>query len=1215
MAIKIAMKKTLAIFLAALGILGAAVSCEEKPIITPPSPQQPSEQETPEDGQVRISNIGELEAFLKSGKGNAILVCDLDANGADIAAAVYFTGKLDGKGFSIKKLGGNSHLCGINKGTVCNLTLEGQITPNPGAFGVVANINIGTVSNVCSRVSITASYTDNDNYLGGIVGQMSGGEITGCTYSGTIDVNATGGKTYVGGICGYWAGGEAMKECCNNGDISSGTTLNGMGGLTGLIGTDGGKFGDGCRVDCKISNKDTEQNFTGMVVGCYAETAKESCVGRLSDPVFVNGSISFGTGEIDINAANLDSYTHGKSGWNSAKCQIIAIANGEEIPEEHIWSEVVRATTSTVAIAWTLDESRKDIIGAPHAGYDCEGDLGKAYRLELYSDYACSNLMVAWNIPADFYTKTYPPRFIFSGLAPESKYYVKILNVTDATAATSPLAIKTEAPITKGLNMAGSSVNAGDCILAESFDKMLWGGDMTTMSAGYSRNDRASLKSIAAGTASGDDPVAHDSNFYLTDGSVEMGLFNTLGGVVGEMGLEEWSWIADDNKEGTILERPGYVKVGALSKHACLITPALKRIGTSAKADIKVSFMMAAYGGTDIEDAERTMTVRLLNGGSRASNGLLSGYSTISTSSEISIEGDGTWKEYSVTFTDVTPNCRIAFGGTRPGTGVQSRFMIDDIKIIATKVDVPAPIAGISGHITDTDGKPCAGISVSDGFSVAVTDSDGYYHLNPTDDCWYIYYSIPEYAKVEKDSYGRPAFFTRYSSTKKVYDFTITRQPVETEFALFAMADPQAHYAKRSPQTTADTDRFRLESVPAINSQIAASKLPCYGVTLGDIVYSEGSRNSNPGLTTMRSNFAMVDIPVFQTMGNHDYTYFYQSSNPLTTDATSSDLQLKVARQFEDCFGPVNLSFNRGNVHVVCMKNIYYQSTTDASKYICAFTDAQWEWFKADLANVPKSKSIILCVHIPLVGCNGSANTHVMDVMNLMKQYTNSTVFSGHTHYYRGVGNVNSTGMYEHIHSAVCGQWWWSNFEGDGCPNGYTIYDIDGTTIKDAYFIGVNDGMNTRDYQIRLYKGNITTGGSVAYFNWGLGANTLLINVFSGDTRWKVQVYENGVLKGNATMMANSKKTLNVTSGNTYDVPAGSNQDWWAIGYHIGVLGRGKGTSTSYYTNMFHMWKYTMTDANASVKVVATDPYGNQYTCTDVVTTGTSYPAYIKAAH
>lgn len=517
------------------------------------------------------------------------------------------------------------------------------------------------------------------------------------------------------------------------------------------------------------------------------------------------------------------------------------------------------------------------------------------------------------------------------------------------------------------------------------------------------------------------------------------------------------------------------------------------------------------------------------------------------------------------------------------------------------------------GYVKYSDGSPATGIAVSDGFTVAITDSQGHYTIDTDKDCWYIYISLPADAAVARNSDGSPDFFKRYESVRSSYDFTLTRQEVEKRFAIFALADPQAHYSIRSPQKKADTDRFRDETVPALNAKASAAGIPCYGITLGDVVYSEGSRNSNPGLTVMRGHFKGVNFPVFQTMGNHDYTYFY-SNAALTPDGSSSTTYIKAQRKFEDTFGPVNYSFNRGEVHFVCMRNINYDSTTDAGSYHGGFTTEQYNWLKADLAAVPASSPVVLCVHIPICGITGKEN--VSNVISLMKQHPGSTIFSGHTHYKRGYDNILSSGIYEHIHSAVCGQWWWSNIEGDGCPNGYTIYTFDGKNIVDEYFCGFNKSMDSRDYQIRMYRGNTTCGGSYAYFKWPHASNVILINVFNGDSRWKsIKVYENGVYSGTATLIPNKRVTYSsVSKGQTYTVDAASCQDWWAIGYNIGVVGRGT-SSTSYYTNEFHMYKFTLKNASAKVMVEAEDPYGTVYRCDELIEDGTKYPSYVAAGN
>jgi hypothetical protein len=354
-------------------------------------------------------------------------------------------------------------------------------------------------------------------------------------------------------------------------------------------------------------------------------------------------------------------------------------------------------------------------------------------------------------------------------------------------------------------------------------------------------------------------------------------------------------------------------------------------------------------------------------------------------------------------------------------------------------------------------------------------------------------------------------------------------------------------------------------------------------------------------------------MPVFNAMGNHDYTY-YKTSATVKTDENSSTINLLSQRSFEDVFGPINFSFDRGNVHFVCMKDIYFNSTSswNASDYSGGFTDEEYSWLVQDLQNTPKSMKVVLCVHIPISTAGGPK---ISEVKSLLSGFTNSIVFSGHTHYQRTIYSGGK--LYEQIHSAVCGQWWWSKIEGDGCPNGYTVHYFNGTDIKNSYFVGVNEGMNVKETcQMRIYKGDLKTGGEYAYFQMPHKATDYLINVFNGDEKWKVKVYENGVYAGTATQMPQGKKTFNTNQANGYiytGIPTSSSQDWWATGYHIGVCQRGTGASTSYYTTNYHMWKWSAKDASAKISVEAEDPYGNVYTSDEVITDGTNYPDYIKA--
>ena len=523
-----------------------------------------------------------------------------------------------------------------------------------------------------------------------------------------------------------------------------------------------------------------------------------------------------------------------------------------------------------------------------------------------------------------------------------------------------------------------------------------------------------------------------------------------------------------------------------------------------------------------------------------------------------------------------------------------------------------APLFGLysaQGTIVYDDGQPAVGVKVSDGFTVVQTDDRGKYAFKANGlEVRYIYVSLPSDARISKNSSGCPDFYQKYDVSRFIYDFTLKRQPVENEFAFFAFADPQTHYQTRDSQTIPDTDRFGNESMPAINAEIAKQNLPCYGVCLGDITYSEGSRDSTPSLKIIRGHISKINMPVFNAIGNHDYT-FYKTGANVDATTTSSTINLLSQRNFEDVFGPINFSFDRGNVHFVCMKDIYFNSTSkwDAGDYTGGFTDAEYNWLVQDLEMTPKDMKVVLCVHIPI---STSSGKNIANVKSLLKKFTDSIVFSGHTHYQRTV--YEGGRLYEQIHSAVCGQWWWSKIEGDGCPNGYTVHYFSGTDIKDSYFIGVNEGMNTRDYQMRIYKGNLLTGGKYAKFQSPYAPEDYLINVFNGDEKWTVKVYENGVYAGQAVQLTAVKSTMDAGSNGKINYPASNtSQDWWAIGYHIGYCKRGT-SGSSYQTANYHMWRWSAKDPSAKISVEATDPYGNTYTCSDVVTDGQNYPENIK---
>lgn len=524
----------------------------------------------------------------------------------------------------------------------------------------------------------------------------------------------------------------------------------------------------------------------------------------------------------------------------------------------------------------------------------------------------------------------------------------------------------------------------------------------------------------------------------------------------------------------------------------------------------------------------------------------------------------------------------------------------------------------IYGYVRDTDNTPIAGVAVSDGFSVVTTDEEGFYKLDISQDAWYVFISTPAEYKVQTNKHGMPCFFKSYPGVCEVFNFTLERLPEgkENEFMLFGFADPQV-------SKTSHIERFSTEAVPEIRRYSQSLGKPCYGITLGDVISMGSTDLTNTILPAMRDamHADKMGMPVFQVMGNHDNCYM-TAKHPVAGN-DHRELNLNIQRMFEDTFGPINYSFNRGDAHIVGMRDIQWVQGDDASIYNTAFSEEQYNWLKADLAVVPKDKIVVLCVHIPIYnGGKLGDGSYRQEVLSLLDEFAEAHVISGHTHYMRNYDHtlVSSSPhkIYEHAQAAVDGATWTSNINGDGVPNGYGVYHFDGNTIKDWYYKGYPEGMNSRDYQIRLYRGNAITGaaipagdanknGTKGFYQFGYGDDILLANVFNSDTAWIVEVYENGEYSGKMTSLSkyNFSVPYDELIGNyVYDDPkrppvgVECGCDFWAVGVLCGHLGMNNGGL--YYKHCYQLWKYQLKDKGAKVEVRATDRKGNVYTCSKI---------------
>ena len=534
----------------------------------------------------------------------------------------------------------------------------------------------------------------------------------------------------------------------------------------------------------------------------------------------------------------------------------------------------------------------------------------------------------------------------------------------------------------------------------------------------------------------------------------------------------------------------------------------------------------------------------------------------------------------------------------------------------------------IFGYVKDTNDNPIEGVAVSDGFKVIMTDAKGYFAMEPSSDAAHIFISIPAEYEIPVDKFGQPAFYQKFPG-KQQYDFTLT--PLvggkEQKFSLFAIADPQV-WEKDG------MNRFQYEAIPGIAAHCAevAASTPCYGITLGDIISTNFSKSGDASSyrEPLRKLFAksVIGMPVFQVMGNHDANYAYHGGGiDPKPDRYTSNWQLKMQRDHEAVFGPANYSFNRGDVHIVGMRNIeYYLSSNNEYTSRIGFSAEQIEWLRQDLEVVPKDRLVIFCAHIQFVGKNSeSANR----VLSLLAQFDNVHILTGHSHInHNHEHDIDGKRVYEHNVSAICGSWWDSNITMDGTPVGYQVFTCESNGFADWYYMGYTEGMNTRSHQMRLYRGDDITGGVKSgsdtygvkgYYKFNYASDVLLANIYNADSAWKVEVYEDGVYSGEMTLIPNKSRPYHTNDSTTnaeiggngsftspyYSKVADISSDMHFAGLYLGILGK-KDNAYNTYGKCYHMYKYTLKNPSAKIMVKATDRFGNVYTETKI-TKGTDY--------
>lgn len=474
-------------------------------------------------------------------------------------------------------------------------------------------------------------------------------------------------------------------------------------------------------------------------------------------------------------------------------------------------------------------------------------------------------------------------------------------------------------------------------------------------------------------------------------------------------------------------------------------------------------------------------------------------------------------------------------------------------------------VSSITGTIKYSDGKPAADVVVSDSYSTTKTDASGNFSMDVNKDAYYVWYSIPSDAKVNIGTNGIPSFFQRITSGQTNYNFVIERQEVEKDFIILGLGDPQVKNATQ-------IKRFSTEAVPDVIKFVNKhSGTPVYGMALGDMV-----GNTWDLLADIRDAMAKkkISIPVFMTIGNHDHEF------PKSND-------LLASRRYEGLYGPLNYSFNRGKLHIVSMDDVFHGASA-SDDYVGGLHEWQYNWLKKDLSYVPRDWSVLLCNHIAYKDKwnDGTVDRYHDEVIALLSEFASAAMIAGHSHNVNNRFAYNGRKVPEYIVGTTCGAWWHSMTCTDGAPNGYGVLEYKDSRLVNEYYKSIRF---PEDYQMRLYPADEAyfAGGDAWYFSDSVKKKGRIVaNVWGENLNWKFEVYEDGVLVAN-TM---TKK---------------STVDPWSSSWFVNSE---KLTSSSYTSNIVHMFYHDLKNPSANVKVVATDQFGNRYEC-DQLTTSVSLPS------
>ena len=447
-----------------------------------------------------------------------------------------------------------------------------------------------------------------------------------------------------------------------------------------------------------------------------------------------------------------------------------------------------------------------------------------------------------------------------------------------------------------------------------------------------------------------------------------------------------------------------------------------------------------------------------------------------------------------------------------------------------------ATVSGLVFEDKDGSGKPgpgnpgLAGVLVSNGKDIAVTDADGRYTLPLPEEAVIFVIKPAGFMPPVDPATNLPRFYRLHQPDGSPASLNLTFAgvpptgplPPSVDFALRRLDEPTAFevvlFTDPQPESDVEVDFIREDVIEAL----AGTKAQ-FGLTSGDIMFDDLSLYDR-----YNAIIGTIGLPWWNVGGNHDLNF-------------EAPDRRRSRETFKRVFGPNYYAFFYSQTLFLMLDDVDYLGTDKTRPhgegvYEGRLDATQLEFVRNVLTHTPPDTLIVMVLHIPLrtymdmpVHASSIEKASRDELFALFEGRRYTVSFSGHTHttehhYFDAAdGWKGAAPHHHHVMTAVCGSWWSGPYDHrgvayadsrDGSPNGFHILSVDGNAYKTRFVpakepngrqirLSIESQFHAANREIKYqFRPGQLNGSPIGRAT--LGAATLVANVFDGGPKTKV---------------------------------------------------------------------------------------------------------------